>query len=278
MKRTVLCVVMCVLLILSLPTRAAALQDLQYVVDQADLLTDEENNELNMLASALSEETQVDVLIALVETIDGETAEEYAVSLNGSRRWWDTDDAILFLIAVEEREWYISTFGKAITVFTDYGMDRLGTAAATYFSDGRWYDGFEFYMKDMLPTYFEAAQNGTPIDVYQPETGLGYYDPIQEKSLWSVLPISLMIGVAVAGVSLFAMRFSMNTKRRQHSAGDYLKSGSYQLRTHQDIFLYSNLSKTRRQQNTGGPGGHHGGSSIHRSSGGRSHGGRGGKF
>jgi len=66
----------------------------------------------------------------------------------------------------------------------------------------------------------------------------------------------------------------MNTKKPMHSAEDYLTEGTYRLTRSQDLFLYSNLTKTPRpQQNTSGSG-----SGTHRSSSGRSHGGRGGKF
>lgn len=286
MKRRIFLLVLCLSLLMLLPMSAGAVfydagGTLQYVVDQADVLTDQEHIELEGMAQALSEETGCDILIAAVEDMDGYSAGEYSAALN-SGYWWDSDDAVLFLLAMEEREWYIATFGDAIYIFTDYGLDTLGAVAVTCFSEGEYYQGFEAFL-DMLPDYFVAWQDDAPIDNFaydpSPRNEVVHYAPVQRKTFWSVLPVSLLIGILVAAVSLFAMRSSMNTKRGQHSAGDYLRSGSYHLRTHQDIFLYSNLSKTRRQQNTGGPGGHHGGgSSIHRSSGGRSHGGRGGRF
>ena len=47
---------------------------------------------------------------------------------------------------------------------------------------------------------------------------------------------------------------------------------SYHLRTNQDLFLYSNISKRPKPKESSS------GSSTHRSSSGRSHGGRGGSF
>ena len=90
--------------------------------------------------------------------------------------------------------------------------------------------------------------------------------------------LSLVIGVVVAAVSVLIMRASMNTKRMQYSASDYMNPGSFHLRTQQDIFLYSNVTKVRRQENNNSSGGGGGGSSVHTSSSGRSHGGGGGKF
>lgn len=280
MKYRIICAILCLVLLLPVSARAAIFQDVQYVVDQADILTDQENIELEGLAETLSQTYQMDILIAAVDDMNGMSAQEYAVSLNSDRGWWDTDQAILFLIAMEEREWYIATFGDAIYIFTDYGLDRLGETAILSFSEGSYYDGFAAYL-NMLPEYFQAWQMGEPIDSYSYDPGprdeVVHYTPVSKESFWDVLPVSLLIGIVAAIISLFVMRASMNIKRRQHSAGDYLKPGSYHLRTQQDIFLYSNLSKTRRQENTGTS--HSGGgSSIHRSSGGRSHGGRGGKF
>ena len=72
------------------------------------------------------------------------------------------------------------------------------------------------------------------------------------------------------------MRACMNTKRPQRSAGSYLNDSSYHLRTNRDLFLYSNVTKTRIQQESSSSGG--GGSSVHTSSSGSTHGGGGGKF
>ena len=248
----------------------------QYVVDQAQLLSDQELLALENTACSLSEQSGCEVLIALVDGMDGTAAGDYAAELN-SGRFWDCDDAVLFLLAMEEREWYIATFGDGIYTFTDYGIDLLGEAVVPYLSEGRYYDGFSLYLQ-MLPEYFSARQGDAPMDdaFYDP----GYrqevvHYPKEEKSFLGVLPLSAVIGLVAAAVAVLVMRSAMNTRRRQRTASSYLKPGSYHLHTHQDLFLYSNLRKTPRQQNTGSSGG---GSSIHRSSGGRSHGGRGGKF
>ena len=84
------------------------------------------------------------------------------------------------------------------------------------------------------------------------------------------------IGAVVGGITVLIMRACMNTKRPQRSAGSYLNDSSYHLRTNRDLFLYSNVTKTRIQQESSSSGG--GGSSVHTSSSGSSHGGGGGKF
>lgn len=274
MKRNVVCLLLCLLLVLPLPVAAADYQDVQYVVDQADILTDAETMELDNIARKYSSHYGMDVLIALVSDMDGVYADDYAVALNSADGWWDTDNAILFLLAMEERVWYIATFGEAMDLFSDDSLDMLGESAVSGFFAG-YYEGFCSYL-ELLYSYLEAGLNDEPIEKS------GYYSGIQQDTLRynygrtfrNILPSSLLTGVIVASISLLIMRAGMNTKRKQRSAGEYLNQGSFRLRVHRDIFLYSNVSKVRRQQNSGSGGT----GTVHRSSSGRSHGGRGGKF
>jgi uncharacterized protein len=98
-----------------------------------------------------------------------------------------------------------------------------------------------------------------------------YYE---EESAPSLL-LSLLCGMVISGIVILIMRFSMNTKRQQRCATAYMVDGSWNLTQHRDMFLYSNVTKTRKQEPSENKGG---GSSVHRSSSGRSHGGGGGKF
>ena len=99
-----------------------------------------------------------------------------------------------------------------------------------------------------------------------------YYEQPRHVNVW----ISIVIGAVIGGITVLIMRACMNTKRPQRSAGSYLNDSSYHLRTNQDLFLYSNVTKTRIQQESSSSGG--GGNSVHTSSSGRTHGGGGGKF
>lgn len=264
MKHRILCLMLCFLLLVPVCAKAATFQNVQYVVDQADILTDQENIYLDNRAKEISSAYGVDTLVAIVEDMDGESAGNYAASLNGSRSWLDTDDAVLFLLALEEREWYIATFGTAISMFSDSELDSLGYEAAAFFSSGDFYGGFSEFLSEAEEIFIEGQSDGS---------SEGYVYAPERSAVWRVLPVSALVGLVVAGICLLVMRAAMNTKRRQRSAADYLIAGSFGLRLRHDIFLYSRVSKTPRQQNTGS-----GGSTVHRSSGGRSHGGRGGKF
>lgn len=277
MIRKLLSFFLCVLLLSGLPLTVFAEESLPAVIDQAELLTAQEEMELEETALSLSGTYEMDIVILTADTLNGASAASFADDYYDQNGY--SEDGILFLLAMEEREWYISTCGNAIYAFTDYGLDRLGELVVPYLSEGDYYGGFSVYLEE-LNVYFEEYRRGFPIDryldSYSPEhrEDVVYYEPKSQVTIRSVLPISLLIGFIAALATVLIMAYSMNTKRKQHSAVDYLKQDSYHLRTQRDLFLYSNVTKVRRQENNN----HGGGSSVHRSFGGRSHGGRGGGF
>lgn len=280
MKRKAYSLLLCLMLVSALVLSVSAASELPRVIDGADLLTAGEEDKLEQLSQAIRTNYEMDVVILTVDTLGGKTAQDYADDYYDEHGYGCGGNAsgLLLLLAMEEREWYISTCGDAIYAFTDYGLEQISDLVVPYLSGGSYYQGFVTFMT-ALPDYLDAFSNGMPIDGYASD-----YDPnrsdvvFYETERHVNVVISLVIGIMAAAITVGVMCYSMNTKRMQAGAGDYLKPGSYQLRVQRDMFLYSNVSKVRRQENnsSGGHGG--GGSSIHTSSSSRSHGGRGGGF
>ncbi len=286
MKRKLSALLAALLLLPVLLLSASAVNGLglPLICDAADLLTEEEEMALEAQAQALLDTYAMDVVILTVETLDGRLPQEYADDYFDNAGYGAGEDrsGMLLLLSMEERDLYISTHGDGIYVLTDYGIQVSTDEMVTYLSAGDYYGGFQLWL-DVLPTYFDAFQAGSPIDGYADESG-DYYHGTQEELVYyeeDVTPsilLSLMVGLPVGGITLLVMRFSMNTKRAQHSAGSYLKDGSYKLTRCQDMFLYSQVTKTPRVQKTDSGGHSGGGSSVHRSSSGSRHGGGGRKF
>lgn len=267
------------ILLLSCLVLPASAREKAYIVDQAGLLYPEEIADLEANASALAAEYEIEAVILTVDSLGGAYAQDYADAYYDSNGYGE--DGVLFLLAMEEREWYISTCGSLIYTLTDYGIQQLGEGILPYLSSGDWYDGFRFFLES-LPYYLDAYGSGAPVDGYA-DYSADYYHGTQEEVVYyqeekepSFL-LSWLIGLAAGGITILIMRSTMNTKRSQRGASGYLKEGSWNLHTFRDLYLYSNVTKTRRQQSTSS-GSRGGGSSVHRSSGGRSHGGGGGGF
>ena len=279
MKRIVTLLI-CFALLCPLMTVSAAMPR---IIDDANLLLYGEMSLLEEEANRIAEEYGMDVVILTVEDFYGVSAsiEVFADNFYDNNGYGIGENAsgVLLVLSMDTREWAISTCGDAIYAITDFGIQALFEDMAPHLSEDNYFDAFDTYL-EVLPYYFEAYENGTPIDGWagnyqgpgSVESGtredVVYYT--SEPPYWA----SPIIGAAIAGIVVLIMRSSMNTKRPQRSAAGYLNRDSYQLRRHQDIFLYSQVSKTRKQtQSSSG-----GGSSVHHSSGGRSHGGGHGRF
>lgn len=281
MKRKILSLLLSLLLVLCISLPAAAAEQPRYIIDGAELLTSDEEQILEEKALSLRADYKMDVVILTVPSLDGSTPQNYADDYFDDYGYGYGEDysGILLLLSMEERDWYISTSGDAIYALTDYGTQSSMEIPLSYLGDGDYYGGFCAWL-DGLPAYLNSSENGTPIDGYADYSG-DYYHADNEETVYygetssPSIFLSLVIGVAAAAIVIVCMRFSMNTKRPQSGASNYLDEGSYHLYTRQDIFLYSNVSKVARPKENSSSGG---GSSVHRSSSGRRHGGGGGKF
>lgn len=280
MKRKVLSVVLVWLMLAVFPV--ACFAQMSLVQDQAGLMNANQQAMLDQKAYELSEAYQMDIVIVTTNSNDGKDVQSYADDFFDENGYGADKggSGILLLVSMDTREWAFSTSGNGIYAFTDYSLEILSEELIPYLSSGEYYEGFSHYL-DCLPPYLDAFQDGKPIDGYASD-----YDPnntedvvyYEEPLTWSdAIIFSSIIGLVVAGISVAVMAFSMNTKRRQTGAGDYLVDNSFQLQTNRDHFLFSNVTKTKRaEENNSNHGG--GGSRVHTSSSGTTHGGRSGKF
>lgn len=247
-------ILLCLLLLTALPCAAqGTINSLSPVTDQADLLTRDE--EVLLIGQAIEIYGEFDIYSAFVtvNSLGGKTSTEYADEYYNQHYYAKYPDGVLLLYATDTREWAISTCGRAIDLLTDYELDQVFFTMAEELRDGLFYDAFSTYL-ETLPMYLAEA----------PDTPPGIADYVR------IFVIALLIGAAAGGITILVMRSQMNTAKPQASAGNYLVNGSYQLKRHHDIFLYSRVTRTRKPENKGG-------GSSHRSSGGIRHGGRSGR-
>ena len=215
------------------------------VLDVAALLSPQEESGLSQRLASFEDNYGVTVVLLTVPSLMDQPIADFADNYYDNNRYHS--DGLLFLLDMGSRQWYISTSGSAIERLSDRDLMDIEDAVIPYFSEGRFYDGFSRFL-DVLPGYLAIED----------ESG-------------SIFGTAILIGAIIAAIVLLILRRSMNTSRGQHSAASYEVEGSYNLRRQQDLFLYSRVSKREKpKQNSG--------SSTHRSSSGRSHGGRGGKF
>ena len=245
--------VLTIVLILSMAVPAFAEDShIPRVVNNADLLSSDEEALLEREISNLRSELSLDIVIVTTYGTGSKNIQNFADDFydNNGYGYGSDNSGILLLLDMQAREWYMSTCGEDIRIFSDNDLDELGEEIVDDLSDGDYYQAFSLWL-DELPGYAEDYREG--------------------GSIFSNLPLALVIGLVAALITILIMRSSMNTAKLQKGAVDYMKDGSFHLRQRSDVFLYSRVSRVPRPKNNGG-------SSVHRSSGGVRHGGRGGKF
>ena len=222
------------------------------VVDEADLLSTEEEGTLKSRLDELSEKYEMDIVVLAVESVGDKTPEEYAddyYDYNGYG-YGSNYDGLLLLVSMEERDWYISTCGEAINAFTDSNIETIGSLIADDLGDENYYSAFSTFA-DQCEYYIDGHINGFPFDF-----GMN-------------LVISIVVGLIVAAIATSVMKGKLKSVRFQNQAANYVKAGSMNVTLSRDFFLYRTVTRTAKPKES---------SSTHTSSSGRTHGGGGGKF
>ena len=238
------------------------------VIDNAELLSADERELLTSKLDEISTRQKVDVTVATTDTLDGLTVSDYAERFYESHNYGygpDKDGTIL-LISMEDHDWYMATYGYAITAFTDAGIQYIGEEMTGDLSDGDFAAAFDTFA-DECDDFITQAKTGEPYDIDN--------EP-QKPMSWIWIPISLVAGIVLSLIVVGTMKSKLKTVRFQAAANNYVKAGSMNLTESRDIFLYNTMTKTKKEKNDSSSGG--GGSSTQTTSSGSTAGGGGGKF
>lgn len=273
MKRKFFAMFYALLLSVFLMFPALAAGDLPRLVDEADLVSDDEEMELMNLLNEVSERHQVDLVVVTVDSLEGMSPMAYADDFYDYYEYGfgDERDGILFLISMEERDWYISTCGYGITAITDAGLEYMSEALIENLSEGDYTGAFTAFA-ELCDDYIEQARTGEPYDEdHLPKEPFGVF--------WN-LGISMGIGLLVSWIITGFMKGELKTVHSQSVANQYVIGGSMNLTKEKDLFLYSRVERREKPKETKSSDSDRSGnsSSTHTSSSGTVHGGGGGKF
>lgn len=230
------------------------------IIDNAGYLTQSELSELSARLDALREKYNYDVAIYTQTDMSGYDAMETADDIYDYNGYGagETADGIMLYICKSRRQYHFTTCGKGMWAFTDNGLIYLEKKVVPYLSDNDCYGAFCEYIKqtDML---LGMAQKGKPFDRKQ-------YGGME---LVAIIAICIFAPLLIAFIMMKMKLAKMKTARENNYALNYMKNKK--ITTSGDMFLFSNITKTRREKSSSGSG-------SHTSSSGTSHGGRGGSF
>lgn len=238
--KKIICLLL-VLLALALPLSVSAAAN--PVVDEADLLTDEQEYELTQLFG----EQGINVLcVVTLKSLDGEDIEDCATD------WVESSGvAVLFMISMEERQWCITSAPEYEGAIDGFAIEQISAQCQPYLSSGEYYEAFatfayccEGYLDGYVPGEHVSGGSGG---------GFGRF------------LICLILGLAAGGITAGILAGKNRSVRPQGSAANYVRSDSMRVTVSRDIFLYNTVTRTPKPQNNSSGGSRGGGSRSTRS-------------
>lgn len=261
----------------------------QYVFDYAEVLTDDEELELQYRCEKLSEKLDMDVVIVSARDRGDKSDVEYADDFYDYGGY--KESGILYLIDEDDGGGvYFSTCGLAMVYLDDYDIEDLIDAVWDEFANYDYFGSAEDYLKyveDVIgdrkkQNAFEKLEDAWYDGGYDDYEDFWYdyedeiYDAY-EGNLFTGLQnigVCFLIALIVAGVTVLIMCISSSTKVTVNSR-TYMEKGSFKMLHQFDRYTHTTTTSHKVDTSSGGSGGSRGSSSSHRSSSGRSHGGGG---
>ena len=199
--------------------------------DEADLLTDSEESALVQKLTDISHACDAQIVIATIASMDGGDIDSFVDYLYDSMGlgYGEDHDGVLLLVCMDPREYRILSNGYAGVAIGPDQIDTLCDFMETYLPNGHYTTAFHSFA-DQSGEFLKYYQAGSPFKA--------------GKSL----AISLIIGIIAGLIVAFVLKGQLKSVRKQDSARVYVKKGSMQINYSRDIFLYRNVTCTKKQE------------------------------
>ena len=236
MKRKLLSMLFVVVLCLSFAVSAFAASGAD-IYDEADLLSTQEETQLAEKLSEIGEEFDAQIVVMTVTSTSGNIDAYIEEIFDGMNMdYGEKRDGVLLLVCMDDREYRILSNGYAGEAIGPSQIDAIGDAIVSDLSDGAYADAFSTFA-DQCAYYLDGYLNGFPFNF--------------GKNLIVALIIGMVAGVVVALV----LKKQLKSVRQQEQANIYIKSGSMQITKSRDLFLYREVSRTKKDSsNSSGSG------------------------
>ena len=228
------------------------------VIDEADILTDSEEKELDAKIATIEQSHKVRILIGTMKSTDGTPLGK--IANNVVDQIPADNGTIVLLLSMKERDWYISTDNKMRLRITDgKGVDYLAGEFLPDLKEGKYAAAFTTFAAttDEMLTYYE--KEGEP------------YDPANAFDLMA-LGIALACALILGGTIYYMLYEYESNVRSAAEADAYLNHDSFQLTQSEDNFLYTTVTRRAKEKRESSS------SNVSTSSSDSSHGGGGGKY
>ena len=204
-----------------------------FVFDNADLLSEYEEDILAQKLSQISEANRAQVIVMTTDSLDGRSIDSYLNSVYDSQDfgYGENCDGVLLLVCMETREWRILSNGYAGEAITADTIDDIGEEFVTDLTDGDYAGAFRTYANE-CEYYLNGYLNGFPFNF--------------GKALLISVGAGLLIAIGVTK----GWKKQLKSVQKQSMANAYVKAGSMNITQSGDYFMYRNVTKTQKQSSS----------------------------
>lgn len=230
------------------------------IYDYADLFSEDEEENLFLQANEYIENYSMDLAIVTINENNKTSSRAYADDFYDYNNFGigTGHDGILLLIDMDNRIAWISTTGKAISVYTDKRIDTILDDVEIGLKSSNYYKAAESFI-NTSGKFASSGVRNTYIDSFS--------DGIMFFLKCAIIPTIITVVIILIGW------YSHRNVRKATSASIYMKKDTFKLYNKQNNFVNTYTSRVYSPRSSGS-----GGSSTHTSSSGRSHGGGGRGF
>jgi uncharacterized protein len=140
-------------------------------------------------------------------------------------------DGVLLLVCMDPREYRILSNGFAGVAIDPDDISKISDEIVSNLSDGDYAGAFDEFA-DECAYYLDGHINGFPFNA--------------GKSL----AISLIVGIVIGLIVVFVLKGQLKSVRSQSRAQEYVKAGSMRVNLSNDMFLYRNVTRSKKQNSS----------------------------
>ncbi len=255
------------------------------VYDDAGLLEESEIEDLQKHCVSAAKQMKLDIGIVTTEDTQGKSTMAYAddfYDYNGFG--YDQGySGLIFLIDMQNREFYISTCGIAIQYFNDADIESILSALDEPMGNHDYYGAADTFIDKAVQHVRKINREyASEVDPWFEEDYTDYEDYKEAHDFDNERKVNILsnifadIGIAMVVSAIIVLIMASGSKAKMTAnANTYLNNNKLKIHHQSDIFLRTTVEKHKIESSDGGG---HGGGSSHHSSSGRSHGGGGHSF
>ena len=227
MKRKLFSVLLIVMVCLSMAVSVCAVAA-DCVYDDAELLSQQEEFDLQQKLSRIGEAYDVQIVVVTLESSDNRYIDYLVDDVYDQLNFGvgPHHDGAMLLMCMDIRKYQIIGNGYVAEAIDNDNIEDICDAIVSDLSDGNYAEAFDEFA-DKCEYYLNGYRNGFPF------------------RFGRNLLIALAVGAVAGLIVVLVLKGQLKSVRSQNRAHEYVKPGSMTLRISNDIFLYRHESRTK---------------------------------